>query len=59
MQNHSYRVGQVMVQASNVSVTEMGSYSLDMIRLNVLPASSYFNVEVRLDKVKGKRREIS
>ena len=59
MQNHSYRVGQVMVRASNVSVTEMGSYSLDMIRLNVLPASSYFNVEVRLDKVKGKRREIS
>lgn len=59
MQNHSYRVGQVMVWALNVSVTEMGSYSLDMIRLNVLSTSSYFNVEVRLDKAKGKRREIS
>ena len=59
MQNHSYRVGQVMVRALNVSVTEMGSYSLDMIRLNVLPTSSYFNLEVRLEKVycnnQGKR----
>ena len=48
-----------MVRALHVSVTETGSYLLDMTRLNVLPTSSYFNVEDRLEKVNGKSREIS